>query len=32
VGLVAYARGPAHHRGTEVGERPPGTPTQVATP
>ena len=33
IGLVAYARGPAHHRGIQVvGERPPGTPSQVVTP
>ena len=33
IGLVAYARGPEHHRGTQVGERPPGgTPSQVVSP
>ena len=29
IGLLAIARGPAHHRGNELGLRPPATPTLV---
>jgi hypothetical protein len=30
IGLMAYARGPEHHRGIAVGERPPGTTVSVS--
>jgi hypothetical protein len=31
IGLIVWARGPAHHRGVDVGVRPP-TPVEQVTP